>query len=69
MTWSSHEVPGGVVELFQPSSPRSSTGLLFLPGQSLKTLAASNTWTRLLEQSGLRAACPVSGNGWWLDAS
>ena len=69
MTWSSHEVPGGAVELFQPSSPQSSAGLLFLPGQSLKTLAASDTWTSLLEQAGLRAACPVSGNGWWLDAS
>ena len=69
MSWSLREVPGGEIELYEPSTPRPEFGLLFLPGHSGKTLATSTTWTASLELSGLRAACPVSGSGWWLDAS
>jgi len=69
MSWSLREVPGGAIELFEPSTPQPAVGLLFLPGHSGKTLAASAAWTSSLEQAGLRAACPVSGSGWWLDAA
>jgi len=69
MSWSLREVPGGEIELYEPSTPRPEFGLLFLPGHSGKTLATSTAWTASLEHSGLRAACPVSGSGWWLDAS
>ena len=69
MSWSLREVPGGAVELYEPSTPRPEFGLLFLPGHSGRTLATSTTWTASLEHSGLRAACPVAGSGWWLDAS
>ena len=69
MSWSLREVPGGAIELFEPSTPQPAVGLLFLPGHSGKTLAASAAWTSSLEHTGLRAACPVSGSGWWLDAA
>lgn len=69
MSWSSHEVPGGAIELFEPSTPQATIGLLFLPGHSLRTLATSTAWTGSLERAGLRAACPVGGSGWWLDAA
>ena len=69
MSWSHLTVPGGEIELFEPSTPLGSAGLLFLPGHSGKTLAQSTSWTTSLEQSGLRAACPLTGNGWWLDAA
>ena len=69
MSWSHLTVPGGEIEVFEPSTPLGSAGLLFLPGHSGKTLAQSTSWTASLEQSGLRAACPLTGNGWWLDAA
>ncbi len=69
MSWSRGEIPGGAIELFEPSTAEPSIGLLFLPGHSGTTLNNNTTWTQALERAGLRAACPVAGSGWWLDDS
>ncbi|MFP6768618.1 MAG: alpha/beta hydrolase-fold protein, partial [Planctomycetaceae bacterium] len=68
MSWSRREQSGWAIELFEPSQPRPSAGLLFLPGHSGKTLINNPAWTQSLEQARLRAACPVSGSGWWVEA-
>ncbi len=69
MAWRQQDIPGGTLDLFEPSAATGSGGLLFLPGHSGKTLASSAEWTRELEFVGMRAACPVVGCGWWVDAA
>ena len=68
MSWSRREQSGWTIELFEPPQPRPSAGLLFLPGHSGKTLINNPAWTQSLEQARLRAACPISGSGWWVEA-
>ena len=42
---------------------------MFLHGHSRKTLSHSDVWTQVLEQAGLRAVCPLSDSGWWVQGN
>lgn len=64
--WSSTQVAGKAVELFEPDvKPRFAA--LFLHGLSLKTLAESPVFTGELAKHNLACLCPHGQRSWWLD--
>lgn len=65
--WQQRDEDGWSAEVYEPDTSRPGLALLFLHGHSHKTLSHSDAWTRALEHAGLRAVCPLSSSGWWVE--
>ena len=66
--WTTVEVAGHPCHVFEPkhASPYGYT-ILYLHGREVENLANQPRITRQLEQRGLRAIGPVTGETWWSD--
>ncbi len=64
--WSRVTIAERAADVFTPAKkPRS--GLLFLHGLGLETLADNPVYTNLLLQHSFACVCPHGGASWWLD--
>ncbi len=64
--WSSTEIAGKRVDLFEPSAPKPGRAVIYLHGHGRETLVDKPDYTQQLEQHGLRCVCPHGGRSWWL---
>jgi len=66
--WSSVEVGGKQVDIYDPPGPgRPRFGLLYLHTYGLETLADNATFTRLFARHNLACAFPQGMHSWWTD--
>ncbi len=67
-TWTTVEVAGHPVDLFEPSQA-SEHGfvVIYLHGVHLTPLGENQVFTRLFAEHGLRVACPHTMRSWWTD--
>src|SRR5262245_4352327 len=67
-TWQRVEIDGKPADVLEPAdgaAPR--FGVLFLHGQDETTLAASPTYSQLLNELGMACICPHGRRCWWAD--
>jgi len=66
--WTTVDVAGHPCHVFEPSKVSlHGYTILYLHGSSVENLADQPRVTRQLEQHGLRAIAPVTGETWWSD--
>ncbi|MEQ9411111.1 MAG: alpha/beta hydrolase-fold protein [Fuerstiella sp.] len=66
--WSTIELDGHQVDLFDPVGPDKPAGcVLFLHGHGRVMLRENPVFTRLFQQHQLAAVCPDGQRSWWLD--
>lgn len=67
-TWRQITITGKTADIFEPTVPRPGAGVvIFLHGHGLITLKGNETYTALLEKSGLCCICPHGKRSWWGD--
>ncbi|MDA1164796.1 MAG: alpha/beta hydrolase-fold protein [Planctomycetota bacterium] len=65
-TWTTTSINGKDADIFVPDSPRSERAVIHLHGHGLTTLKDNETFSRELNQHGLRVVCPHGQRSWWL---
>lgn len=65
-TWTTTSINGKDADIFFPDSPRSERAVIHLHGHGLTTLKDNETFSRELNQHGLRVVCPHGQRSWWL---
>jgi S-formylglutathione hydrolase len=66
-TWSTLDVGGKVVEVYEPPGERPSFGILHLHDAGLTTLRNQPAFTALFDELHLACACPLGAVCWWVD--
>jgi S-formylglutathione hydrolase FrmB len=67
-TWESVEVGGHTCDVFEPSAASDHDYVVvYLHGVHLGMLRDYPTFTRLFDEHGLRAVCPMTQRSWWTD--
>src|SRR5262245_45256767 len=64
--WSSVEIVGKTVDVFDPPSPPRFAAL-FLHPHGLESLLGNSAYTEQLARRNLACLCPHGQRGWWLD--
>jgi len=65
--WSTVDVDGRQVDVFQPSSDSPAGCVLFLHGHGRVGLNENRVFSQLFQDHSLIAVCPDGGRSWWLD--
>ncbi len=65
--WSTHQVDGRTVDVFDPGTDDRPGVVLFLQGHAQIGLTDNRVYCQQLQDHGLVAVCPHGGRSWWLD--
>lgn len=65
--WTTAEVAGHVVELYEPPQVQPGRGLIYLHPARQELLHNRSAFTGIFDELGLMCACPHGGPSWWAD--
>ncbi len=65
--WSSIQIDGRHVDIFQPTSETPAGCVLFLHGHGQIGLPENRVFSQLFQDHNLIAVCPDGGRSWWMD--